>query len=87
MYLRCAVHDSPKKWRRWLPMAEFWYNSLFHSSLGCSPFKALYGVDANEGSMATWPASQPSLPDGEQWDWSLHKDNRRTPGTGASQAQ
>jgi hypothetical protein len=43
MYLRCAVHSSPKQWRGSLPMAEFWYNSTHHSSLGCSPFKALYG--------------------------------------------
>uniref|UniRef100_A0A8R7VD27 Tf2-1-like SH3-like domain-containing protein n=1 Tax=Triticum urartu TaxID=4572 RepID=A0A8R7VD27_TRIUA len=77
MYLRCAVHDTPKQWRCWLPAAEFWYNSSFHSSLGCSPFKALYGVEANEGSMVTWPASQPALPDGEQWDWSLHQENLR----------
>uniref|UniRef100_A0A8R7TPT6 Integrase catalytic domain-containing protein n=1 Tax=Triticum urartu TaxID=4572 RepID=A0A8R7TPT6_TRIUA len=74
MYLRCAVHDTPHQWRRWLPSAEFWYNCSFHSSLGCSPFKALYGVEANAGSMATWPATQAALPDGEQWDWAVHKE-------------
>lgn len=42
MYLRCAVHDQPKKWRQWLSTAEFWYNTTHHSSLNTSPFKALY---------------------------------------------
>lgn len=50
-YLRCAAHDSPAKWRKWLPMAEFWYNSSFHTSLGCSPFKALYGIEPNFGTL------------------------------------
>jgi hypothetical protein len=49
MYLRCAVHESPKQWKAWLPLAELWYNSTFHTSLGCSPFKALYGYEANLG--------------------------------------
>jgi hypothetical protein len=46
MYLRCAIYDNPTKWKQWLPLAEFWYNSSYHTALGCSPFKALYGYDA-----------------------------------------
>jgi hypothetical protein len=49
MYLRCAVQDSPKTWKVWLPLAELWYNSSFHSAIGCSPFKALYGYEATSG--------------------------------------
>lgn len=59
MYLRCAVHDSPKQWRSWLSLAELWYNSSFHTALGCSPFKALYGYELNLGLV-------PVLPDNEQ---------------------
>lgn len=50
-YLRCAVHDTPRRWKRWLPMAEFSYNSSHHSAIGCSPFKALYGVEPNFGAL------------------------------------
>lgn len=32
-----------KKWAKWLPLAEFWYNISFHSFLNMSPFQALYG--------------------------------------------
>jgi transposase InsO family protein len=42
-YLRCAVHACPTKWKDWLPLAEFWYNSSYHSSLNKTPFEVLYG--------------------------------------------
>jgi hypothetical protein len=41
-FLRCFVHSCPNKWRDWLAIAEFWYNTEFQSSLGRSPFEALY---------------------------------------------
>jgi hypothetical protein len=42
-YLRCAVHASSGKWFSWLPLAEYWYNTMYHSALGRSPFELLYG--------------------------------------------
>jgi hypothetical protein len=53
MYLRCVVHDTPTKWHAWLPLAEFCYNTTFHSALGCSPYKALYGKDPHYGTFAS----------------------------------
>ena len=60
MYLRCAVHETPRQWKTWLPLAELWYNSNYHTSLGCSPFKALYGYDAELGTMLPLPVDQES---------------------------
>lgn len=42
-YLRCFVHSCPKKWYEWLPLAEYWYNTTYHSALDRTPFEALYG--------------------------------------------
>jgi len=42
-YLRCFVHGCPSKWKDWLSLAEFWYNTCYHSSLTKSPFEVLYG--------------------------------------------
>jgi len=42
-YLRCFAHACPSRWTQWIALAEFWYNSSHHSSLGRSPFEVLYG--------------------------------------------
>nr|ADB85398.1 putative retrotransposon protein [Phyllostachys edulis] len=42
-YLRCMAMQEPKKWVSWLPLAEWWYNTTFHTALKLSPFQALYG--------------------------------------------
>jgi hypothetical protein len=35
--------SKPKDWSRWLPMAEWWYNTNHHSSTRFTPFEAVYG--------------------------------------------
>ncbi|PNY06477.1 hypothetical protein L195_g002943, partial [Trifolium pratense] len=42
-YLRCFVTDSPQNWFAYLHLAEYWYNTSYHSALKMSPFEALYG--------------------------------------------
>lgn len=36
-FLRCFVHACPVKWSKWLSVAEYWYNTSFHSALGRTP--------------------------------------------------
>jgi hypothetical protein len=42
-YLRCTINANPKQWAKWLPLAEYWYNTTPHSALGRSPFEVLFG--------------------------------------------
>ncbi|KAH9692146.1 hypothetical protein KPL70_016314 [Citrus sinensis] len=42
-YLRCMAGDRPKKWVKWLPLAEWWYNTSYHLSTRMTPFEAVYG--------------------------------------------
>ncbi|GJY73177.1 retrotransposable element Tf2 [Tanacetum coccineum] len=41
----CCIHnrEKPKDWAKWLPMAEFWYNTKFHSSTKTTPYEIVYG--------------------------------------------
>jgi hypothetical protein len=69
-YLRCYVHACPGKWSQWLSSAEFWYNTCPHSTIGCTPFEALYGYPprllAVDPSAATHPEVQ-SWSGDRQW--------------------
>jgi hypothetical protein len=37
------VQACPHQWSSWLSLAEFWYNTTYHSDLCVSPFEAMYG--------------------------------------------
>jgi hypothetical protein len=45
MYLRCFTGDRPRHWLRWLPWAEYTYNTAYQSSLRETPFWVVYGRD------------------------------------------
>lgn len=42
-FLRCFVHACPHKLNDRVHLAEFWYNTSWHSPLNHSPFEILYG--------------------------------------------
>ncbi|XP_050249176.1 uncharacterized protein LOC126696484 [Quercus robur] len=41
--LRAFARDKPKQWVEWLPLAEFWLNTNYHTATKLTPFEALYG--------------------------------------------
>jgi len=45
MYLRCLTRDRPRQWVKWLPWAEYVYNTSFQSAVRETPFKIVYGRD------------------------------------------
>ncbi|KAJ7960281.1 Ty3/gypsy retrotransposon protein [Quillaja saponaria] len=42
-YLRCMTGEQPKQWAKWVSLAEYWYNSSFHSAIQTTPYQAVYG--------------------------------------------
>nr|XP_027067574.1 uncharacterized protein LOC113693202 [Coffea arabica] len=53
MYLRCMTHLKPKRWNIGLSLAEWWYNTTYHTAIQMSPFEALYGMEPSPPQ--TWP--------------------------------
>ncbi|TMD69294.1 MAG: DDE-type integrase/transposase/recombinase [Chloroflexi bacterium] len=45
-YLRCFVNGKQNDWVRYLPMAQYAYNSSRHTVTGITPFYANYGKEA-----------------------------------------
>ncbi|GJV27346.1 retrotransposable element Tf2 [Tanacetum coccineum] len=42
-YLRCMCFTKPNDWVNWLPLAEYWYNTSFHTATKHTPFEIVYG--------------------------------------------
>jgi hypothetical protein len=42
MYLRCLVGDRPRSWIRWLPWAEYYYNTSYQTTLKTTSFQVVY---------------------------------------------
>jgi transposase InsO family protein len=57
-YLRSMLLDHPKKWTKWLPLAQWWYNSTFHHSLCTSPFQTLFGYSLPQLPLGHPPRSR-----------------------------
>ena len=41
-YLRCMTSDEPKDWSKWLPVAQWWYNTNHHTAAQLTPYEILY---------------------------------------------
>jgi hypothetical protein len=64
-FLRCFVHSCPKQWSKWLPLAEYWYNTSAHSATGHSPFQVLYGHSPRHFGIQA--ADSCAVPELEAW--------------------
>lgn len=40
-YPRCMCSEHTHTWHQWLPFAEFWYNTTFHSSIHSTPYEVV----------------------------------------------
>jgi hypothetical protein len=42
-YLRCFASEKQHQWDQWLPLAEWRYNTTYHTTTRMTPFEAVYG--------------------------------------------
>lgn len=59
------AHACPAKWSKWLSLAEYWYNTTFHSALRRSPFEVLYGYKPKHFGLQESTTS--TVPDHQTW--------------------
>jgi hypothetical protein len=64
-YLRCMTQACPSKWAKWLPLAEYWYNTTLQSAIGRTPFEALYGYKPKHFGLMD--GANTSVPDLDMW--------------------
>lgn len=44
MFVWCMAHQQSQSWNKWLPLAEWWYNTTYHLSLEMTPVLGLVRV-------------------------------------------
>ena len=42
-YLCCFTYEEQHLWEKWLPLAEWWYNTSYHTTSQMTPYEAVYG--------------------------------------------
>ncbi|KAL6566284.1 hypothetical protein OROGR_001899 [Orobanche gracilis] len=42
-YLRCFTMHETKQWSRYIPLAQYWFNTCKHNAIGMTPYEALFG--------------------------------------------
>jgi hypothetical protein len=42
-YLRFFASKRKNQWAQWLPLAEWWYNTSYHTTTHMTPFESIYG--------------------------------------------
>ena len=42
-YLRCFTSEQQHQWEKRLPLAEWWYNTSYHTASKMTPYEAIYG--------------------------------------------
>jgi hypothetical protein len=43
MYLHCFSSEKQHQWVQWLPLAEWWYNTSYHTTTKMTPYEVVYG--------------------------------------------
>jgi hypothetical protein len=42
-YLWCFSSERKNQWAQWLPLAEWWYDTSYHTATRMTPFEVVYG--------------------------------------------
>jgi hypothetical protein len=56
-YLRCMTQACPTKWSKWISLAEYWYNTTWHSALANLLLRCCIDINRNTSAFKMAPQS------------------------------